>query len=96
MWKKSNNSPGTLTYHFCKLRCPHQSEEELSTVHRHLYGFLLGQKTDHTNGGDHTNDGGGHTNDGSLEFWILTYFSRQIFLNTRMKKLITKSDVFPD
>ena len=51
------------------------------TVHRHLYGFLLGQKTDHTNGGDHTNDGGDHTNDGSLEFRILTYFSRQIFLN---------------
>ena len=50
--------------------------------HRPLYVFLLSQKTDHTNGGDHTNDGSDHTNDGSLEFWILTYFSRQIFLNT--------------
>ena len=25
-----------------------------NTVHRHLYGFLLSQKTDHTNGGDNT------------------------------------------
>ena len=30
--------------------------------HRHLYGFLLSQKNDHTNGGDHIN--GDHTNDG--------------------------------
>ena len=47
------------------------------TVHRHFYGFLL----DHKNDDDHTNDGGDHTNYGSLEFRILIYFSRQIFLN---------------
>ena len=31
-------------------------------IHRHLYGFLLSQKTDHKNDGDHKNDD--HKNDG--------------------------------
>ena len=39
------------------LQC--SSLESGSTIHRHFYGFLLGQKTDNKNdGGDHTNDGG--------------------------------------
>ena len=44
----------------------------MSTVHHQSYGFLLGRKTVHTNGGDHTNAGGDHTNDGGLEFRVLT------------------------
>ena len=40
---------------------------KVSTIHRHFYGFLLGQKTDHTNDDDHKNDGGDHKNDGGLE-----------------------------
>ena len=56
------------------------------TIHRHFYGFLLGQKTDHRNDDDHKHDGGDHKNDGGFENQILTFFSRHILLNTRMKK----------
>ena len=60
--------------------------EKHFTIHRHFYGFLLGQKTYHRNDDDHKHDGGDHKNDGGLENQILTFFSRHILLNTRMKK----------
>ena len=40
--------------------------------HRHLYGFLLSQKTDHTNGGDHT---------------IFTYYCEKFSLRYEIKML---------
>ena len=51
-----------------------------TTIHRHFYGFSLGQKTDHTNDDDHKHDGGDHKNDGGLENQILAFFSRHILL----------------
>ena len=62
--------PGSFSFFFCLGASQWEVIFNYFTVHRHLYGFLLGQKTDHTNGGDHINDGGDHTNDGGQSLFF--------------------------